>query len=588
MPVKGNAIAIYSRKSKFTGKGESIGNQIEMCKEYIEMHFGREALDRVEVFEDEGFSGGNLNRPDFKRMMSAVKKHKFSMIVVYRLDRISRNISDFAGLIEELDRLGVAFVSLREQFDTNSPMGRAMMYITSVFSQLERETIAERIRDNMHELAKTGRWLGGNTPTGYESEAVSSVTIDGKTKRCFKLKLIPEEAELIRKIYDTYIETDSQTKTEEELYRLNLKSRNGRVFTRYTIKTILQNPVYMVADEEAYNYFIKNGAEVFAEKAEFDGTRAVMAYNRTDQGKGRCTVMKPINEWIVAVGEHQGIVSGKEWVRIQESLGRNKAKSYRKPRINNALLTGILYCSCGAHMYPKLNYQWVDGNKEHKYWYLCRMKELSRMRDCNTRNPSGNALDLAVIEQIKRMNSDGTIAELLEKGRREFIGDRTGFEDKLIEAKKKKAETEKKMDALVDSLAELGEGGARARITKRIDTLNEELDLLEAQIKEYEKLAVGNGLNESEFELLAQMLSSFSANIDNMTVEQKRMAIRMIVRKIVWDGENAHVYLFGSEGEADLPFEDSTEASFGPRCEDSERNTHVDKSRTKARGRSEP
>ena len=152
---------IYSRKSKFTGKGESIENQIELCRQYIAMHFGEDAAENVLVYEDEGFSGGNLNRPDFKKMMTAAKERKIRAIVVYRLDRISRNISDFSSLIEELGRLGIDFVSIRESFDTSSPMGRAMMYIASVFSQLERETIAERIRDNMHELAKTGRWLGG-------------------------------------------------------------------------------------------------------------------------------------------------------------------------------------------------------------------------------------------------------------------------------------------------------------------------------------------------------------------------------------------------------------------------------------------
>ena len=84
------------------------------------------------------------------------------------------------------------------------------MYIASVFSQLERETIAERIRDNMHELAKTGRWLGGATPTGYASEAVQSITIDGKAKKACKLKLIPDEADIIRMIYDLYMEHDSR------------------------------------------------------------------------------------------------------------------------------------------------------------------------------------------------------------------------------------------------------------------------------------------------------------------------------------------------------------------------------------------
>ena len=99
-----DVIALYSRKSRFTGKGESIGNQIELGKEYVRVHFGDVAVDKIVVYEDEGFSRGNLNRPAFKKMMEAARKGKFRAIIVYRLDRISRNVSDFSGLIEELSR----------------------------------------------------------------------------------------------------------------------------------------------------------------------------------------------------------------------------------------------------------------------------------------------------------------------------------------------------------------------------------------------------------------------------------------------------------------------------------------------------
>ena len=104
MAKTADTIAIYSRKSRYTGKGESIGNQIDLCREYIRTHYGDAAAEHAVVFEDEGFSGGNLNRPDFKKMMTAAKERKFKAIVVYRLDRISRNISNFSSLIEELER----------------------------------------------------------------------------------------------------------------------------------------------------------------------------------------------------------------------------------------------------------------------------------------------------------------------------------------------------------------------------------------------------------------------------------------------------------------------------------------------------
>lgn len=152
-------IAIYSRKSRFTGKGESIENQIELCRAYINKNY---LNPNIFIYEDEGFSAATTERPQFKKLLSDSKNKKFDVLVCYRIDRVSRNIADFSRIINDFVSRGIDFVSIKEQFDTSTPMGRAMMYIASVFAQLERETIAERIRDNMMELAKMGRWLGGD------------------------------------------------------------------------------------------------------------------------------------------------------------------------------------------------------------------------------------------------------------------------------------------------------------------------------------------------------------------------------------------------------------------------------------------
>ena len=130
--------------------------------------------------------------------------------------------------------------------------------------------------------------------------------------------------------------------TETELLRQGIKTKTGRSFTRFSIKSILQNPVYLIADKDAYQYFVDNEAELFSPESDFDGVRGVLAYNRSDQEKGRATVYNPINEWIVSVGEHPGIISSNRWIRVQESLERNKSKSYHKSRGNEALLTGLL------------------------------------------------------------------------------------------------------------------------------------------------------------------------------------------------------------------------------------------------------
>ena len=553
MLKNGDFIAVYSRKSKFTGKGESIGNQVELCKEYVRNLFGEEYVDRCVVFEDEGFSGGNLLRPDFKRMMEEVRKHKFKASVVYRLDRISRNISDFTGLIDELTKLDVSFVSIKVQFDTSTPMGRAMMFIISVFSQLERETIAERIRDNMHELAKTGRWLGGNTPTGFKSGSVSKITIDGKERKSYKLIPIPEEIEIPKMIFNLYTETDSLTAVEAELLRQRIKTKQGKEFTRFAIKAILQNPVYMVADEDAFNYFVEREAEVCFPKESFDGNGGIMAYNRTNQEKGRSPQLLPVNEWIIAIGKHPGIVPSKQWIKVQESLDRNKSKAYRKPRNNEALLTGLVYCSCGERMYPKLT-QRKNASGKAVYTYVCKMKERSKGERCNHRNANGNILDAAIIEQIQSLTEhDSSFIAQLEKSRAFYTGKREQYERQLENLRVEREANEKTINGLVDSLGMVGDSVAKPHVLKRIEELNKINMEVENRIHELEGLTEANALSDVEFERLRQMLSIFRTSVDDMSIEEKRATIRTVVRKVIWDGVNARMVLFGADEDSESP-----------------------------------
>lgn len=544
-----NVIAIYSRKSRFTGKGESVGNQVELCRAYIRTAFGDRCADGAVVFEDEGFSGGNLNRPGFQKMMQAARQRQFRAVVVYRLDRISRSISDFSALIQELGRLQIDFVSIRESFDTSSPMGRAMMYIASVFSQLERETIAERIRDNMQELAKTGRWLGGTTPTGYTSEAVQTVTVDGKTKRACKLKLIPQEADIVRTIYQLYSETDSLTMTEAELLRRQIHTKTGRNFTRFSIKGILQNPVYLLADPDAYRYFVDKQAGLCSPAGDFDGERGILAYNRTDQEKGRATLYLPPSEWIVSVGQHPGLIPGRVWVRVQESLERNKARSYRKPRSNEALLTGLLWCRCGSRMYPKLSRPAADGKLV--YAYVCKQKEHSKRSLCRRPNASGGRLDAAVVEQVKQLAGDRDVfLTLLEKSKRPYTGSREESPPMLEDLRQQQVLTRRKITALLDALADFGGSAASVHLKERLEELHAQDAALQSRIQELESAPPQNTLSPAELDLLRQLLAVFRDSLDRMSVEQKRAALRTLVQKVVWDGMWAHVVFFGAEDEA--------------------------------------
>lgn len=147
----------------------------------------------------------------------------------------NRNVSGFSILLEEFNHLKISFICIKEQFDTSTPMGRAMMYVASVFAQLERETITERIRDNMMLFAQTRRWLGGNTPLGFESVKVTHEIVDGKVKKSFQLKPIESELDLVRLIYKKYREVRSFTNLETYLLQNGFKTRQEKDFSTTAI-----------------------------------------------------------------------------------------------------------------------------------------------------------------------------------------------------------------------------------------------------------------------------------------------------------------------------------------------------------------
>ncbi len=538
--------AIYSRKSKFTGKGESVENQIEMCRDYLKMHFGEEEAEKAVVFEDEGFSGKNLDRPQFKEMMKAVKDKKICAVVCYRLDRISRNIGDFATLITELNAIEVGFISIREQFDTNSPMGRAMMYIASVFSQLERETIAERIRDNLHELAKTGRWLGGITPTGYISQGEETVNIDGKKKKAFRLAEKEDEKELVKLIFSKFKETDSLTATEAYLLEHHFKTKNGKDFTRFSVKSILVNPVYMIADTDAYKYLNECGVELYSDESEFDGVHGIMAYNRTHQEQGKATKIKPMEEWIVSVGKHPGFISGADFVAVQNMLHRNQSKAYRKERSHTALLSGLLKCGkCGEFMRPHMTKR-INKDNELTYYYSCNLKLRSKKSRCDGKNAGGNEIDKKVIEAIKALDLDGEdyFASLKKTLSQNGI-EKNDSESEAVKLQEEIEQAEKDIQKLVDSLTD--SGGAEKYILQRIDELGRKVSNDKA------RLATIQSDNRELFDrinavdLMKDLIKHFANNVDKLSIEQKRLAVRAFVKEVIWDGEYAHIVFFGGE-----------------------------------------
>jgi len=540
-------IAIYSRKSKFTGKGESIENQIEFCRQYISIHFEGVLVHDILIYEDEGFSGGNTARPQFLKMLSDIKKGIIHTVVCYRLDRISRNVSDFANLKNELDKRNVGFVSIRDNFDTTTSVGNAMMMMVAVFAQLERDTIAERIRDNMNELSKTGRWLGGTTPTGYKSEKIERITSDGKTRSLYKLDLIPEEVRLVKLIYDKFLETNSLTQTETYLLQNHIQTKNKRQFTRFSIKSILQNPVYMIADEAAWEYFEKLHMDVYADKSDFNGKNGIMAYNKTVQTKGKANELRDMKQWIVAVGKHEGIIDGNTWTKVQGMLLQNKSKSYRKPKSNVALLSGLIVCgNCGDYMRPKLSAR-LNKDGEKIFSYLCETKEKSKLALCDLKNPNGNILDKLVCEEIRKLSSDHSqFLKQLENAKKQIACNSQEYDKELDNLKKELTNIESQIKVLVITLSKAEGTNAYSYISAEIDEMHNKKLSIENRIGEIKDVTRQTVLKTSEFDVLKEILSSFSQMFDKMDTEAKRSALRLFIKKIVWDGENAHIYFWGT------------------------------------------
>lgn len=538
---------IYSRKSVFTGKGESIENQIEMCRKYIANKFPDFSDSDITVYEDEGFSAKNTARPQFQQMLKDLRLKKPDYLVCYRLDRISRNVSDFSTLIEELNDRSISFVCIKEEFDTSKPMGKAMMYIASVFAQLERETIAERVRDNMMMLARTGRWLGGTTPTGYTSEKMQEIIIDGKVKSSCKLKDNPEELYVIDTIFEKYLELRSVSGVSKYLISKNLKSRSGSFYSLLGIKEILQNPVYCIADIDAFNYFTSMNADVCFDEVDCSDKYGLLAYNKRDYKKKHAP-RQAIDKWIVAIGKHKGRVSGQKWVAVQKIIEDNIPTGKKPAKMHNdySLLSGFIYCEkCGSRMFAK-HRTGKTGNHE-TYDYVCSSKLRGGIKLCDCQNINGQMADDMVCEYLMDYaNESSDIYKLLENLKSSLKTENKKTPVSHIEANIKRCQDE--TNNLIGALSQGNLGSTLIQhVNIRVSELDEELKRLTAEkeaIMQSEFLASDT---EMQVDVLSSMLASLKDNFSQLSVSEKRTFIKLLLEKIVWDGENLHIFIYGGQ-----------------------------------------
>jgi site-specific DNA recombinase len=293
--------ALYTRKSSEEGLDQSFNSlhaQREACEAYVlsQKHEGWEVLPAH--YDDGGFSGGNMERPGLKQLLADIAAGKIDTVVVYKVDRLTRSLSDFARIVESFDSKGASFVSVTQQFNTTSSMGRLTLNVLLSFAQFEREVTGERIRDKVAASKKKGMWMGGLVPLGYDLDN-------------HQLIINREEATTVRRIFNRYLKLRSVTTLQEELKNSGIRSKRhvslpGRVFggavlSRGTLYHLLSNPIYI--GKTAHKGVLYPGkheriidADIWQQTHDLLKTNAVVRRNRKNLPSGRMLHVKLATE----------------------------------------------------------------------------------------------------------------------------------------------------------------------------------------------------------------------------------------------------------------------------------------------------
>jgi DNA invertase Pin-like site-specific DNA recombinase len=357
-PVPRVRCAIYTRKSTEEGldsEFNSLDAQREAAEAYILSQRQEAWMALPDRYDDGGFSGGNLERPGLQRLLEDVEAGRVDCVVVYKVDRLSRSLLDFARLIEVFDRKGVSFVSITQQFNTTTSMGRLVLNILLSFAQFEREIIGERIRDKVAATKRKGMYTGGPPVLGYD--------VDRERKR---LVVNPKEAELVRHIFTRFLDTGCITGLVEEL---NVQgsvtkswttkqglTRAGKPWNKGYVYRLLNNPLYL--------------GEVSHKQERYPG-------------------------------EQDAIVSRELWERAHVLLAkRYRARGARLCPQGPALLRGIIRCAhCDCAMGPVFTRR---RGRVYRY-YLCQHASRNGHRTCPTRSLSAGEIEAVVVEQLRRL-----------------------------------------------------------------------------------------------------------------------------------------------------------------------------------------
>ncbi|MGH6825404.1 recombinase family protein [Methyloceanibacter sp.] len=340
--------AIYTRKSSDEGLEQefnSLHAQREACEAYIlsQRHEGWHVLSAH--YDDGGLSGGTMNRPALQQLLGDIAAGKVDAVVVYKIDRLTRSLFDFAKIVEAFDARGVSFVSVTQQFNTTTSMGRLTLNVLLSFAQFEREVTSERIRDKIAASKQKGMWMGGAVPLGYD--AINR-----------KLRMNEKEAKTVRLLFDLYLKLGSVRKLQDECLRLGLRTKlramldgrqsGGTAFSRGHLYRILSSPIY---------------------------------FGRIPH-KGRSYE-----------GEHEGIIDAETWDKVQAQLAMNAGrKRGRTSSKHPSLLAGLLFTADGVPFTPS---HAVNHGRRYRYYVerslLTAGAELGKS-DASQPNGGGNGV----------------------------------------------------------------------------------------------------------------------------------------------------------------------------------------------------
>jgi DNA invertase Pin-like site-specific DNA recombinase len=343
LPSQKLRCAVYTRKSSEEGlemEFNSLDAQRESCEAYIASQRAEGWILVPDRYDDGGFSGGTLERPALRRLRADIEAGKVDVVVVYKIDRLSRSLMDFSRLVEVFDQHKVTFVSVTQSFNTTTSMGRLTLNVLLSFAQFEREVIGERIRDKFSASRKRGMWMGGWAPLGYEVKAR-------------KLVVNEVDAKLVRSIFLRFLKTGSATTLARELIAEDVRNKYGKLIDKGILYKMLSNPVYVgVAVHKGVSY----------------------------------------------PGEHLGIIDQKIWDRVQARFQQNPRKRAAATRARTpSLLKGIIFGPTGAAMSPTHTRK---NGRLYRY-YLSQTVLKQGAGDCPVARVPAAEIEKIVIDQVR-------------------------------------------------------------------------------------------------------------------------------------------------------------------------------------------